>query len=85
VRFSGNIQTKESLKAIFEVFTVVKIEFFRLDGGRTALQNVAIQPPHYTAQQPRKPRIQSWKGGGPYFMERNFRRICTTHFTLIRT
>jgi hypothetical protein len=29
------------------------------DEGNTVLLNVCVQPPHYTAQQPRKPRIIS--------------------------
>jgi len=28
-------------------------------GGSTVFQNIGIQPPHYTASQPRRPRLLS--------------------------
>jgi hypothetical protein len=51
----------------FEVFTTVKIIFIVFwviapwaeDEGNTVLKNAGVQPPHYMAQQPRKPRILS--------------------------
>jgi hypothetical protein len=58
-----------------------KILFSLEDGGSTVLRNCGIQPPHYTAQQPRKPRILFSLPGKPEISKFNF---CLFRYNITR-